>query len=154
MNNLTTPVKFMEVMVETASPLRCVTRFVLCLSSTLFLLALPGRAQTPASEQKTITLEELQQMALQNNPTFAQAAANIRAAEGRKKQSGLYPNPTVGYQGEQIRGGSFHGGEQGFFLQQDVVLGGKLDRSEAGRFTVASKAFSFSRTSCWVESSA
>ena len=65
-------------------------------------------------------------MALQNNPTFRQSAANIQAAEGRKKQSGLYPNPTVGYQGEQIRGGSFHGGEQGFFLQQDIVLGGKL----------------------------
>jgi len=92
----------------------------------LFLLALPGRGQAPASEQKTITLEELQQMALQNNPTFAQSAANIRAAEGRKKQSGLYPNPIVGYQGEQIRGGSFHGGEQGFFVQQDIVLGGKL----------------------------
>jgi cobalt-zinc-cadmium efflux system outer membrane protein len=92
----------------------------------LFLVALPGRAQTPTSEQKTITLEELQQMALQNNPTFAQSAANIQAAEGRKKQSGLYPNPTVGYQGEQIRGGSFHGGEQGFFVQQDIVLGGKL----------------------------
>jgi cobalt-zinc-cadmium efflux system outer membrane protein len=92
----------------------------------LFLVAFPGRAQTPASEQKTITLEELQQMALQNNPTFAQAAANIRAAEGRKKQSGLYPNPTLGYQGEQIRGGSFHGGEQGFFVQQDIVMGGKL----------------------------
>jgi len=92
----------------------------------LFLLALPGRAQAPASEQKTITLEELQQLALQNNPTFAQADANIKSAEGRKKQSGLYPNPTVGYQGEQIRGGSFHGGEQGFFVQQDIVLGGKL----------------------------
>ncbi len=65
-------------------------------------------------------------MALQNNPTFAQSTANIQAAEGRKKQSGLYPNPTVGYQGEQIRGGSFHGGEQGFFVQQDIVLGGKL----------------------------
>jgi cobalt-zinc-cadmium efflux system outer membrane protein len=87
---------------------------------------LPGRAQTPPSEQKTITLEELQLMALQNNPTFAQSAANIQAAEGRKKQSGLYPNPTVGYQGEQIRGGSFHGGEQGFFVQQDIVIGGKL----------------------------
>ena len=108
------------------SPLRGVTRFVLCFSWVLFLVALPGRAQTPASEQKTITLEELQQMALQNNPTFAQSAANIQAAEGRKKQSGLYPNPTVGYQGEQIRGGSFHGGEQGFFVQQDIVLGGKL----------------------------
>src|ERR1700704_980381 len=126
MNNLTTPVDFMEVRVETVSPLRCVIRFVLCLSWALFLVTLPGRAQTPASEQKTITLEELQQMALENNPTFAQSSANIQAAEGRKKQSGSYPNPTVGYQGEQIRGGSFHGGEQGFFIQQDIVLGGKL----------------------------
>ena len=126
MNNLTTPVKGMEVGVEIVSPLRCVTRFVLCFAWALFLVALPGRAQTPAREQKTITLEELQQMALQNNPTFRQSAANIQAAEGRKKQSGLYPNPTVGYQGEQIRGGSFHGGEQGFFVQQDIVLGGKL----------------------------
>jgi cobalt-zinc-cadmium efflux system outer membrane protein len=92
----------------------------------LFLVTSASRAQTPASEQKTITLEELQQMALQSNPTFAQAAANMQAAEGRKKQAGLYPNPTVGYQGEQIRGGSFHGGEEGFFVQQDIVLGGKL----------------------------
>ncbi len=126
MNNLTAPVKFVEVRVKTVSPLRCVTRFVLSFFWALFLVALPVRAQTPASEQKTITLEELQQMALQNNPTFRQSAANIQAAEGRKKQSGLYPNPTVGYQGEQIRGGSFHGGEQGFFIQQDIVLGGKL----------------------------
>src|SRR6266481_6396134 len=126
MNNLTTVLKFMEVGIKTVSPLRCVTRFVLCFSWALFLLTLPGRAQTTASEPKTITLEELQQIALQNNPTFRQSAANIQAAEGRKKQSGLYPNPTVGYQGEQIRGGSFHGGEQGFFVQQDIVLGGKL----------------------------
>src|SRR4030081_1016359 len=126
MNNLMTPVKFLEVRVETVSALRCVTRFVLCFSSALFFVASPVRAQTPASEQKTITLEELQQMALQNNPTFKQSAANIQAAEGRKRQSGLYPNPTVGYQGEQIRGGSFHGGEQGVFVQQDIVLGGKL----------------------------
>lgn len=126
MNNLTTPVKFMEARTERMSRLRCVARFVLLISSTLLMVALPSDAQTPASEQKTVTLEELQQMALQNNPTFAQSAANIQAAEGRKKQSGLYPNPTVGYQGEQIRGGSFHGGEQGFFVQQDIVLGGKL----------------------------
>src|ERR1700675_870843 len=124
MNNLTAPVKLVEVRVET--PLRCVTRFVFSFSWALCLVALPGRAQTPPSEQKTITLEELQQMALQNNPTFAQSAANIQAAQGRKKQSGLYPNPTLGYQGEQIRGGSFQGGEQGFFVQQDIVLGGKV----------------------------
>jgi len=126
MNNLITPVKVLEASAEPVSALRCVTRFVLCFSSALFFVASPGRAQTPASEQKAITLEELQQMALQSNPTFRQSTANIQAAEGRKKQSGLYPNPTLGYQGEQIRGGSFHGGEQGFFVQQDIVLGGKL----------------------------
>src|SRR4029077_13076201 len=120
MNSLTTPV------FEVVAPLCGVTRSVLCFSCFLFLFAVPGRAQTAVSEQKTMTLEDLQQMALQNNPTFAQSAANIHAAEGRKKQSGLYPNPTVGYQGEQIRGGSFHGGEQGFFVQQDIVLNGKL----------------------------
>jgi outer membrane protein, heavy metal efflux system len=126
MSNLTAAVKLMEMRFETVSPLRCVTRSVLYFAVSLFLVALPGRAQTPVTVQKTVTLEELQQMALKDNPTFGQSAANIEAAEGRKKQSGLYPNLTVGYQGEQIRGGSFHGGEQGFFVQQDIVLGGKL----------------------------
>ncbi len=126
MNNLTTPVKFMEVRTATSSPLFRITPLVLLFSWAFFLVALSGRAQTPASEQNTITFEELQQIALQNNPTLAPSAANIRAAEGRKKQSGLYPNPTVGYQGEEIRGGSFRGGEQEFFMQQDIVMGGKL----------------------------
>ena len=126
MNNLTVPVQFMEVSAEKVSPVHGAARFVLWFGVSLSLVVLPGRAQTSASEQKTVTLEELQQMALQNNPTFRQSAANIQAAEGRKKQSGLYPNPTVGYQGEQIRGGSFHGGEQGVFVQQDIVMGGKL----------------------------
>src|SRR6266446_1069953 len=76
--------------------------------------------------QAGLTLGELEQMALSSNPTLAQAAAEIRAAAGRKLQSGLYPNPTVGYQGEQIRGGTQGGGEQGFFVSQDIVLGGKL----------------------------
>jgi cobalt-zinc-cadmium efflux system outer membrane protein len=129
MNSLTAQV--MELRVERVAPLPCVNRFALCFSCCLFLLAVEGRAQSPASEQKTITLEELQQMALQNNPTLAQSAANIQADEGRKKQSGLYPNPTVGYQGEQIRGGSFHGGEQGFFVQQDIVLSGRLGLNRA-----------------------
>jgi cobalt-zinc-cadmium efflux system outer membrane protein len=72
------------------------------------------------------TLEQLQALATEHNPTLKQAQAEIRAAEGRKRQAGLYPNPTVGYLGEQIRGGSQGGGEQGGFIQQDIVLGGKL----------------------------
>jgi cobalt-zinc-cadmium efflux system outer membrane protein len=73
-----------------------------------------------------VRLEELEQMALRGNPTLRQAATEIRSATGRKLQSGLWPNPTAGYIGEEIRGGSFGGGEQGFFVQQDVILGGKL----------------------------
>jgi cobalt-zinc-cadmium efflux system outer membrane protein len=129
MNSQTTPVKFAPMRTERISVLRAAARLLLAASIFLLLAIAPGQAQTqtpPAPDQKTITLEELQQMALQNNPTLAQATANIRAAEGRKQQSGLYPNPTVGYQGEEIRGGSFRGGEQGFFVQQNIVTAGKL----------------------------
>jgi outer membrane protein, heavy metal efflux system len=126
MNNLTALVRATKVRIETVSRLRYKRPSVLLIASALLLVVLPAWAQNPTSELKRITLEELQQMALQNNPTFAQSAANIQAAEGRKKQSGLYPNPIVGYQGEEIRGGSFRGGEQGLFVQQDIVLGGKL----------------------------
>ena len=111
---------------EGISAVRSATRLVLRVSTILLAISIPARAQTSMPDRKTISLEELQQMALQNNPTLAQATANVRAAEGGKKQSGLYPNPTVGYQGEQIRGGSFRGGEQGFFVRQDIVTAGKL----------------------------
>jgi cobalt-zinc-cadmium efflux system outer membrane protein len=86
---------------------------------------MPGM-QHAADSSSTLTLEQLEQMALENNPTLAQSAAEVRAAAGREQQSVLYPNPTVGYQGEQIRGGVQRGGEQGFFVSQDIVLGGKL----------------------------
>ena len=61
-----------------------------------------------------------------NNPTLKQANALVRKTQGQATQAGLYPNPSVGYQGEEIRGGSFGGGEQGAFVQQPIVLGGKL----------------------------
>lgn len=80
--------------------------------------------QTPSGPE--LTLEQLEQMATANNPTLRQAEAEIRSTQGRARQAGLYPNPIIGYQGEQIRGGSFGGGEQGAFIQQDIVLGGKL----------------------------
>jgi cobalt-zinc-cadmium efflux system outer membrane protein len=92
------------------------------------------RQDTPnqmSPESPGVTLEQLQQTALANNPTLRQAKAGVRAAAGRTRQAGLWPNPTVGYTGEEIRGGSFGGGQQGVFVQQNVILGGKLglDRS-------------------------
>ena len=71
-------------------------------------------------------LSEFIQLADADNPTLKQAAAIVRRSTAQAKQAGLYPNPSVGYQGEQIRGGSFGGGEQGAFIAQSIVLGGKL----------------------------
>lgn len=73
-----------------------------------------------------LSLEVLEEMALAGNPTLAQADANLRAAAGLARQAGLYPNPTVGYYGEELRGGTTNGGKQGVFVNQTIVLGGKL----------------------------
>lgn len=82
-----------------------------------------------AEEQTTgpvYRLEELEQMALTHNPTLAQATAGISSAKGRRLQSGLYPNPRVGYEGSELRGGAFGGGENGFFIEQPLITAGKL----------------------------
>jgi len=86
-------------------------------------------------EAPLIELGELERLALENNPTLAQADAEIRTGNARRLQSGLYPNPTAGYTGEEIRGGSLGGGQHGFFVSQTLVMGGKLglNREIAGR---------------------
>jgi outer membrane protein, heavy metal efflux system len=84
-----------------------------------------GRAQEEARGSLT-TLEQVSEIAKKMNPTLRQAEAEIRAAQARQQQAGLYPNPTVAYTGDEIRGGSVGGGKQGFFVQQTVVTGGKL----------------------------
>jgi Cu/Ag efflux protein CusF len=71
-------------------------------------------------------LTELERIALSNNPTVAQEEANIRVAAGLATQAGLYPNPTVGYYGDEIRGGYIGAGQQGGFVSQTIVTGGKL----------------------------
>jgi cobalt-zinc-cadmium efflux system outer membrane protein len=87
-----------------------------------------GRAQEQA-QGALVTLEQMEKIAAESNPTLQQAEAEIRAAKARRQQAGLYPNPTVGYTGDEIRGGSVGGGKQGFFVQQNLVTGGKLGLS-------------------------
>ncbi|MCU1328761.1 MAG: TolC family protein [Bryobacterales bacterium] len=74
----------------------------------------------------TLNLEELERLALTGNPNAAIAEANVRVAAGNLRQSGLYPNPTAGYYGDEIRGGRYRGGKQGGFIAQTIVTGGKL----------------------------
>jgi cobalt-zinc-cadmium efflux system outer membrane protein len=79
-----------------------------------------------AAQRTPIALEQFQHWAEQNNPTLTQSAALKERTEQQGRQAGLLPNPTVGYSGEHIRGGDYHGGEEGAFVQQTIVLGGKL----------------------------
>ncbi|SFS20510.1 Outer membrane efflux protein [Granulicella pectinivorans] len=71
-------------------------------------------------------LEDFLAMAEKQNPTISQAQTMVKGAAARALQAGLYPNPSVGYQGEQIRGGTYGGGEQGGYVEQEIVMGGKL----------------------------
>lgn len=73
------------------------------------------------------SLAEFLAMADRANPTIAQAHSFVQRSTAQAKQAGLYPNPTVGYQGEQIQ----------------------EEASEA-----ANKAASYSKPLCLVESSA
>jgi outer membrane protein, heavy metal efflux system len=89
-----------------------------------------GRAQEQA-QGKLFTLDDAQRLASESNPTLRQAEAEIRAAKARTQQAALYPNPTIGYTGDEIRGGSVNGGKQGFFLEQSIVTASKLGKSRA-----------------------
>jgi cobalt-zinc-cadmium efflux system outer membrane protein len=81
-----------------------------------------------------LSLTELEQIALRNNPTLATAQAQVTAARGRQAQAGLYPNPTVGYIAQDI-GEDHTAGEQGAFVSQQFVTGHKrqLDQAVAGQ---------------------
>ncbi len=84
----------------------------------------------PAPAGPALTLADLEKMALQANPTVAQAEAAIRAAEGRRVQAGLLPNPIIGYAGEELSTRAFsEKSEHYFFIEQTVPLGGKLGKS-------------------------
>jgi len=78
-----------------------------------------------------LTLAELERIALQTNPTLAQAQAAIRAAEGQRAQAGLWPNPVVGYTGEEFSTRAFTEKSEHFaFIEQTILLGAKLDKSQ------------------------
>ena len=76
------------------------------------------------------SLADLERIALTNNPTMGQAAARVEATRGHWVQVGLYPNPTIGYEGTEI-GNNGKAGFQGGFISQQIVTGGKLDLNRA-----------------------
>jgi cobalt-zinc-cadmium efflux system outer membrane protein len=77
-------------------------------------------------KQNPMTLADFIALADKANPTLRQAQANAERSRQQGRQIGLPPDPVIGYSGDHIRGGSYHGGEEGAFFSQEIVLGRKL----------------------------
>ena len=88
---------------------------------------LPPGVNAPNAE---LTLAELEQLAIANNPALAQAEARVRALRGRWVQVGLPPNPSAGYIASEI-GDEGKAGQQGGYVGQEFVTGGKLRLNRA-----------------------
>lgn len=86
-----------------------------------------GERTMPAPQPivEPLGLPELEAMALSSNPSIARAAALVQAARGNWTQVGLKPNPTVGYEGQQLGSGGL-AEQHGIFVEQEIVRGGKL----------------------------
>ncbi|WP_254511485.1 TolC family protein [Anatilimnocola floriformis] len=67
----------------------------------------------------------LESIAQMENPSIARAASLVEAAKGNWVQVGLAPNPTTGYEGQQLGSGG-RAEQQGVYVEQELVRGGKL----------------------------
>jgi len=88
-------------------------------------------AGTTQTNNLPLTLAAVEQLACSNNPTLMQAKAQVDGAFGKAIQAGLWPNPTIGYQQEQINVKGTAGEFVGGFIEQKIVTGNKLKLSRA-----------------------
>jgi len=84
-----------------------------------------GAPEPPAPAERFLRLDELERMALEKNPTVSQADAIVRAVLGRRRQAGLYPNPIVGYGGEDITARQPGRSKHFLWVQQSIITAGK-----------------------------
>ena len=91
-------------------------------------------ATSQSDDSPLLTLESLEQMALDSHPALAEARAQVEVARGLRQQASLGPNPLVGFSGQQL----FSGGEAeqvGALVEKKFVRGDKI----ALRTTVADR---------------
>lgn len=95
-----------------------------------FLLSLPAAAQT------TLSLADAVRIALDRRPELKAADARVTAAQGLRKQAGLFPNPRFTFQAENIRGSNFDYGNDAdsfaYFSQVIETSGRRGNRIAVG----------------------
>jgi len=86
----------------------------------------PGANQAGVAalgDADSVTLDELTRLMMESNPQIREAANNVRVAQGRAIQAGLYPNPVVQAASPQLAGNQTQNNIQ---LSQDYVTRNKL----------------------------
>lgn len=89
----------------------------------------PVEGEEVVAAAGSLSLPHLEATALAQNPAIARVAAQLSAAQGTTLQAGLAPNPVIGYQGNEI-GNEGEAGQNGAFLSQTLITGGKLRLSQ------------------------
>lgn len=82
------------------------------------------------ASQTGLTLEQLEQRAIGSNPSIQRLNALVGAARGNTLQVGLRPNPSIGYEGQQLGSGGL-AEQHGVLFTQEIVRGGKLRLNRA-----------------------
>lgn len=90
----------------------------------------PPEQLPPVPAQRFLSLADLEHMAMGANPAIIRASALVGAAQGNLVQVGLLPNPTVGYDGQQLGSGGL-AEQHGVLFSQEIVRGGKLRLNRA-----------------------
>jgi len=99
-----------------------------------FGAAASAQAQAPPPAppaQRFLTLQELERLALEKNPTVGQADAIVRSVLGRRSQTSVYPNPIVGYSADDITARNPDRSKHFLWAQQSIITGGKRRHVQA-----------------------
>ena len=101
-----------------------IMRKLLYTSALILLLWQPQSANAETLDKHTAFKK-----ALQNNPTYIAALADIDAADGRRQQASLSPNPNALFEIENFAGKNeqegFDGAELTLGIEQTIEIGGK-----------------------------
>ena len=85
--------------------------------------------QVQFSNDSPMTLPQVEELAIQSNPTLAQAKSSIMASMGRRRQAGLLPNPIIGGEVQNFAFGNLGISPTYLgFMVQTIPLGGKLKK--------------------------
>jgi cobalt-zinc-cadmium efflux system outer membrane protein len=106
-------------------PLRMIAGAVVVVLFDLVTIASAGAQPASQPAVKYLRLEELEQLALSNNPTVAQADAIVRSVLGRQRQASFYPNPIVGFSADDIKARAPSQSKYFLWAQQTIVTGDK-----------------------------